>query len=143
MKINNYEIVTDKSLSEAAKDLLDLSTPGYINLDFNKIEADINAGKKIIMTSATGVGETRVREALDRILKSPVWQGNEIDNAGKLLIKILCSKECDVPITAKEISFFTEFTSKLPSSVDLKWAIGDGPSLKESVKIIAAAYYVA
>lgn len=143
MKINNYEIVTDKSLSEAAKDLMDLSTPGYINLDFNKIEADINAGKKIMMTSATGVGETRVREALDRILKSPVWQGNEIDNVGKLLIKILCSKECGVPITANEISFFTEFTSKLPTTVDLKWAIGDNPSLKESVKIIAAAYYVA
>ena len=54
------------------------------------------------------------------------------------MLKFMCSKDSDNPIRAEEINEITSFTSKL-SGIDVKWGIGDDPSLGDKVKITVLA----
>ena len=132
----NRAIITDSSLMDAAKDLNALMQPGYINVDYTDIGADDMIA---VITSASASGVTRMTEVFNNIRKSTVWEDFDINASEKMLIKILCAKSSAHPITAEEMSLIVEFSSKLPCTVNFKWAIGVDPSLGESVKVIVFA----
>ncbi|MDE6771377.1 MAG: hypothetical protein K2J49_02125, partial [Muribaculaceae bacterium] len=48
-------------------------------------------------------------------------------------------KDSQNPLRAEEIAEITQFTSKLPSSIDVKWGIGDDPAMGDRVKITVLA----
>lgn len=132
----NNMIFTDGNLMEAVKDLNALMQPGYINLDYTDI--DVNDGIAAV-TSASASGETRMADVFNKIRNSTVWEDFDLNASEKVLIKILCAKDSTHPVTAEEMPVIVEFTSGLPSPVDVKWSIGNDPSLGESVKAILFA----
>lgn len=121
---------------DAAKDLNALMQPGYINVDYTDIGTDNTIAA---ITSATASGATRMADVFNKIRKSTVWEDFDMNASEKMLIKILCAKSSDHPVTAEEMPEIVKFTSKLPSTVNFKWAIGDDPSLGVSVKVIVFA----
>ena len=112
---------------------------GYINADFEDFKDVIDDCMKVAVTTATTDGATRIADAFKEISTSPVWKGFEMTSADKMLIKIFCSKESKRPFHAEEINDIVAFTSKLATTVDVKWSIIDDPSLEDSIRIIVCA----
>lgn len=112
---------------------------GYINADFEDLKDVIDDCMKVAVTTATTDGATRIADAFKEISTSPVWKEFEMTSADKMLIKIFCAKESKSPVRAEEIINIVAFTSKFPSTVDVKWSISDDPSLGDSVRIIVCA----
>lgn len=132
-------IVTDGKITDAVKDIHELMARGYINADFEDLKDVIDDCMKVAVTTATTDGATRIADAFKEISTSPVWKGFEMTSADKMLIKIFCAKESKSPVRAEEIINIVAFTSKFPSTVDVKWSISDDPSLGDSVRIIVCA----
>lgn len=132
----NRAIITDGNLMDAVKDLTSLICSGYISVDYTDI--DINARIAVVI-SATASGSTRMVDVFNKIRKSTVWEDFDMNASEKMLIKILCAKDSAHPITTEEMHAIVGFTSELPSTVDVKWSIGESPCLDGSVKVIIFA----
>lgn len=139
MKTRYNTIISDKPIVEAMKDLLALTESGYIEADFKDIEYVVNSGNSAVITSVIGVGPKRVVEAVEKLKDSLIWKDYRIGFARRLILKMLCSKDSDSHISSNEIFDITKLTSGLPNTVDVKWAIGNDPSLGDRVKLIVFA----
>ena len=99
-----------------------------------------NAARSIsIISTAIGEGEHRITDAIQKALHSPLLKLHDIRTSKRLLFKFICSKDSENPIRAEEIAEINNFTSKLPSSIDVKWGIGDNPEMGDKVKITVLA----
>ena len=119
----------DDTLANAARSISDIiSEKCYINVDFQDVKTTLKDSGSAIISTAIGEGEHRITDALQNALTSK-----------RLLFKFICAKESKNPIRAEEIAEINNFTSKLPSSIDVKWGIGDDPSMGDKVKITVLA----
>lgn len=130
----------DDTLANAARSISDIiSEECYINVDFQDVKSTLkNSGTAIISTSY-GEGEHRISDAIHNALHSPLLKSHDIYTAKRLLFKFTCSQQAESPIRAEEIAEITQFTSKLPTTIDVKWGIGDDPELGDKVKITVLA----
>ena len=130
----------DDTLANAARSISEIiSEPCYINVDFQDVKTTLKDSGSAIIATATGEGEHRITDAIQNALHSPLLKQHDIKTSKRLLFKFICSKDSDNPIRAEEIAEITNFTSKLPSSIDVKWGIGDDPSMGDKVKITVLA----
>lgn len=130
----------DDTLANAARSISEIiSEPCYVNVDFQDVKTTLKDSGSAIISTAIGEGEHRISEAIQNALHSPLLKSHDINTSKRLLFKFVCSKNSDNPIRAEEITEITNFTSKLPSSIDVKWGIGDDPSLEDKVKITVLA----
>lgn len=140
MRTKNSIIISDKPIAEAIKDLFDLTeTRCYVNVDFNDIESVVNVNNDAIITSVVSQGSDRVADAITKLKKSSIWNEYPMESAKTLLIKIKFSKDSNSSLWVKEIHGITKLTSFLPSTVDVKWAVSDDPSMGDKVKLIVFA----
>lgn len=130
----------DDTLANAARSISDIiSEKCYINVDFQDVKTTLKDSGSAIISTAIGEGEHRITDALQNALHSPLLKRHDILTSKRLLFKFICSKESNNPIRAEEIAEINNFTSKLPSSIDVKWGIGDDPSMGDKVKITVLA----
>lgn len=130
----------DDTLANAARSISDIiSERCYINVDFQDVKTTLKDSGTAIISTAYGEGEHRISDAIHNALHSPLLKAHDINTSKRLLFKFTCSKESENPIRAEEIAEITQFTSKLPSSIDVKWGIGDNPELGDKVKITVLA----
>lgn len=130
----------DDTLANAARSISEIiSDPLYINVDFQDVKTTLKDSGSAIIATAMGEGEHRITDALQNALHSPLLKLHDIMTSKRLLFKFMCWKDSENPIRAEEIAEITNFTSKLPSSIDVKWGIGDDPTLGEKVKITVLA----
>lgn len=130
----------DDTLANAARSISDIITEKmYINVDFQDVKTTLKDSGTAIIATAYGEGEHRISDAIHNALHSPLLKAHDINTSKRLLFKFTYSKNCDNPLRGEEINEITQFTSKLPSSVDVKWGIGDDPSLGDRVKITVLA----
>lgn len=130
----------DDTLANAARSISEIiSDPCYVNVDFEDVKTTLKDSGSAIIATAVGEGENRISDAIHKALHSPLLKLHDIKTSKRLLLKFMCSRDSENPIRAEEFSQITNFTSKLPSSIDVKWGIGDDPSLGDKVKITVLA----
>ncbi len=130
----------DDTLANAARSISEIiSDRCYINVDFQDVKTTLRDSGTAIIATAVGEGEHRITDALEKALASPLLKSHDIYTSKRLLFKFMCSKESERPIQTSEIQEITQFTSQLPASIDVKWGIGDDPSLGDTVKVTVLA----
>lgn len=130
----------DETLANAARSISEIiSEKCYVNVDFQDVKTTLKDSGAAIISTAIGEGEHRITDALNKALHSPLLKRHDINTSKRLLFKFMCSKDSENPIRAEEIAEITSFTSKLPSSIDVKWGIGDDPTMEDKVKITILA----
>ena len=130
----------DDTLANAARSISEIiSDPCYINVDFQDVKTTLKESGTAIISKAIGEGEHRITDAIQNALHSPLLKSHDIYSSKRLLLKFMCWRDSPNPLRTEEISEITQFTNKLPSSIDVKWGIGDDPSLGDKVKITVLA----
>ena len=130
----------DDTLANAARSISDIiSERCYINVDFEDVRTTLKDSGTAIISTAYGEGEHRISDAIHNALHSPLLKAHDIYTSKRLLFKFTCSRESENPLRSEEIAEITQFTSKLPSSIDVKWGIGDNPEMGDRVKITVLA----
>lgn len=130
----------DDTLANAARSISDIiSEKCYINVDFQDVKTTLKDSGTAIISTAYGEGDHRISNAIHNALHSPLLKEHDINTSKRLLFKFTCSKDSPNALKAEEIAEITQFTSKLPSSIDVKWGIGDNPELGDKVKITVLA----
>ena len=135
----------DDTLANAARSISDIiSEECYVNVDFQDVKTTLKDSGTAIISTAYGEGEKRISDAIYNALHSPLLKAHDINTSRRLLFKFSCSKDSENYIRAEEINEITQFTSKLPKTVDVKWGIADDPSLGDKVKftILASGFDV-
>lgn len=129
----------DDTLANAARSISEIISESlYINVDFQDVKTTLKDSGSAIIATAVAEGEGRITKAINAALHSPLLKDHDINTSKRLLLKFMCSKDGGSPILAQEINEITGFTSKL-SGIDVKWGIGDDPTLGEKVKITVLA----
>ena len=130
----------DDTLANAARSISDIiSEKCYINVDFQDVKTTLKDSGTAIISTAYGEGEHRISNAIHNALHSPPLKKHDINTSKRLLFKFTCSRESKNALRAEEIAEITQFTTKLPASIDVKWGIGDNPELGDKVKITVLA----
>lgn len=130
----------DDTLANAARSISDIITERcYINVDFQDVKTTLKDSRTAIISTAYGEGERRITNAIHNALHSPLLKAHDIKTSKRLLFKFTCWKDSENPLRAEEIAEITQFTSQLPSSIDVKWGIGDDPTMGDRVKITVLA----
>ena len=135
----------DDTLANAARSISDIiSEECYVNVDFQDVKTTLKDAGTAIISTAYGEGEHRISDAIYNALHSPLLKAHDINTSKRLLFKFSCWKDSKNYIKAEEINEITQFTSKLPKTVDVKWGIADDPSLGDKVKftILASGFDV-
>ena len=135
----------DDTLTNAARSISEIiSEEMYVNVDFQDVKTTLKDSGTAIISTAYGEGEHRISDAIYNALHSPLLKAHDITTSKRLLFKFSCWKDSENYIRAEEINEITQFTSKLPKSVDVKWGIADDPSLGDKVKftILASGFDV-
>ena len=135
----------DDTLANAARSISEIiSEECYVNVDFQDVKTTLKDSGTAIISTAYGEGEHRISDAIYNALHSPLLKAHDITTSRRLLFKFSCWKDSENFIRAEEINEITQFTSKLPKSVDVKWGIADDPSLGDKVKftILASGFDV-
>lgn len=130
----------DDTLANAARSISEIISDSlYINVDFQDVRTTLKDSGTAIISTAIGEGEKRITNAINNALSSPLLKKHDIYTSQRLLLKFMCWKESPRPLVASEIDEITAFTSKLPKTIDVKWGIGDDPTLGDKVKITVLA----
>ena len=130
----------DDALANSARSISEIiSEACYINVDFRDVQTTLRNSGSAIIATAVGEGEHRITDAIQKALHSPLMKKHDINTSKRLLIKFVCAKDSENPIRAGELDEINNFTSKLPSSIDVKWGIGDNPEMGDKVKVTILA----
>ena len=101
----------DDTLSIAAKSIAEIITiRGTINLDFNDVKTVLKDGGVAIMSTGYGKGESRVSQAINDALHSPLLNNNDIFNSKKILFNISFSTKSELMM--EEMNEVHDFMSK-------------------------------
>lgn len=130
----------DDTLANAARSVSDIiSERCYINVDFEDVRTTLKDSGTAIISTAYGEGEHRISEAIHNALHSPLLKTHDIYTSKRLLLKFACSRQSPNAPKAAELGEINHFTSKLPSSIDVKWGVADDPSLGDKVRVTVLA----
>lgn len=130
----------DDTLANAARSISEIISENcYINVDFQDVKTILKDSGTAIISTAIGEGEHRISDAIHNALHSPLLKTHDIKTSKRLLFKFVCSRNAEKPLVANEINEIRQFTSHLPSSIDVKWGIGDNPDLGNKVKVTVLA----
>lgn len=131
----------DDTLSIAAKSIAEIITiHGIVNLDFNDVRTVLKDGGVAIMSTGYGEGETRVSQAIEGALHSPLLNNNDIFNSKKVLLSItFCAEKEGDTLMMEEMNEVHEFMSKFGRDVETKFGLATDAMLGKRVKITVLA----
>jgi len=128
----------DDTLTIAVRSISEIITiPGYINLDFADVKTILKDGGVAIMSSGSGKGATRVSQAIDNALNSPLLNNNDVFKAKRILLNILFGSL--QPMMAKELDEIHNFMAKFSPDIELIWGTALDESLEDQIKITILA----
>ncbi len=130
----------DDTLANAARSISEIISENcYINVDFQDVKTILKDSGTAIISTAYGEGERRISQAIHNALHSPLLKKHDINTSKRLLFKFVCARDAEQPLRADEIKEIHQFTANLPSSIDVKWGIGDNPEMGNRVKVTILA----
>ena len=130
----------DDTLANAARSISEIITDkGYVNVDFEDVKTTLKDSGTAIISTAFGEGEHRISDAIRNALHSPLLKKHDINTSKRLLFKFTFSKDSENALRTEEIAEVTEFVSKLPANIDVKWGFCEDSSLGAKVKVTVLA----
>lgn len=130
----------DDALANAARSISEIISESLdINVDFQDVRTTLKDSGSAIISTAIGEGEHRITKAIEKALHSPLLKKHDIRTSKRLLIKFVCSYDSENPIRAEEMGEINNFTSKLPSTIEVKWGFGNNPDMGDNVKVTILA----
>jgi cell division protein FtsZ len=128
----------DDTLTIAVRSISEIITiPGYINLDFADVKTILKEGGVAIMSSGLGRGESRISQAIENALNSPLLNNNDVFKAKKILLNI--SFGSHRPMMTEELSEIHNFMAKFNSNIEVIWGTALDDSLEDQIKIAILA----
>ena len=128
----------DNTLSIAVRSISEIITiPGYINLDFADVKTILKNSGVAIMNSGLGKGESRVSQAIENALNSPLLNNNDVFKAKKILLNI--SFGSLQPMMAGELTEIHDFMAKFSSDIEVIWGTALDESLEDEIKVAILA----
>ena len=128
----------DDTLSIAAKSIAEIITiRGTINLDFNDVKTVLKDGGVAIMSTGYGKGESRVSQAINDALHSPLLNNNDIFNSKKVLLNISYSSQYKLMMS--EMDEVKEFMNRFSRDFETKFGMAVDDKLEQKVKITLLA----
>ena len=140
MTLKDALVEADNVLKNAVKgisELITISSPGNINLDFRDVETTMRNGGGAIMAIGRAGGSQRVERAILDALDSPLLHGNDINRAKRILFNIYASEQH--PVLIPEMQEISEFFDQLDPDIEVIWGTSTDDSLGEDAKVIILA----
>ena len=130
----------DDTLANAARSISEIiNEECYINVDFQDVKTILKDSGTAIISTAYGEGDKRISKAISNALHSPLLKKHDINTSQRLLFKFVCSRKAEHPLRTEEFNEIRQFTANLPSTIDVKWGIGDDPTMGDKVKVTVLA----
>lgn len=124
----------DDTLTVAAKSIAEIITlTGHINLDFADVKTVLKDGGVAIMSSGVASGDSRVSQAIENALNSPLLNNNDVFKSKKILLNIVSSSTS--PLMMDEMDYVHNFMAKFNPNIHVIWGTGVDEELGEEVKI--------
>lgn len=121
--ISNAFKHADSILSNAVGGISDLiNNEGEINLDFADVKTTLKGGGIAVISSGTATGKTRMKDALDKALDSPLLNDNDITRATRLLIGVY-TRQGEGELQTVEFEHLTNFTDNFQTKYDSKFGV--------------------
>lgn len=128
----------DDTLTTAAKSIAEIITlPGIINLDFADVNTTMKDGGVALMSNGYGEGESRVRQAIEDALNSPLLSNNDVKNAKKILFNVYFSEESELRM--EEMGDVHNFMSEFNRDIEVIWGTAIDNTLGGKVKMTILA----
>lgn len=128
----------DDTLATAAKSIAEIITiHGHVNLDFADVNTTLKEGGVAIMSRGLGKGETRINDAIQDALHSPLLNNNDVFSAKKILVNISYGENS--PLMMEEMDAFHEFMSKFGNEIEVIWGAAVEDTLEDEVKVTLLA----
>ena len=137
-----FEISNDV-VANAARAIAEIITlPGIINTDFADVYNTLKDGGVAIMNVGRASGETRITDAINDALNSPLVNTNDVHGAKRLLLQLYCSTEHAIQM--QEIDQIDAFVDEIGDDVEVQWGAALDETLGDEVRvtIIATGYEV-
>lgn len=132
-KANEVLINAVRSISEI------IWKQGYQNADLNDIRTTLENGNVAIVSTGTASGPNRMQEAIDKALRSPLLNNNNVEQARRILIAVYHSKDERYALRIEEQSVITDFTRTLQSGYACIRAYYYDDTLKDSMRVTIVA----
>ena len=140
--LNAFEKSNDV-VANAARAIAEIITlPGIVNTDFADVYNTLKDGGVAIMNVGRASGETRIADAINDALNSPLVNTNDVHGAKRLLLQLYCSTEHAIQM--QEIDQINAFVDEIGEEVEVQWGAALDETLGEEVRvtIIATGYEV-
>ena len=140
--LNAFEKSNDV-VANAARAIAEIITlPGIINTDFADVYNTLKDGGVAIMNVGRASGETRITDAINDALNSPLVNTNDVHGAKRLLLQLYCSTEHAIQM--QEIDQIDAFVDEIGDDVEVQWGAALDETLGDEVRvtIIATGYEV-
>lgn len=133
--------VSDETLMDAVRSIADIiTTPMQINVDFNDVCTVLRNGGVALISTGEAEGETRVRDALQKAVESPLLNNNDVFNARKVLLIIYTSEKDENTLTIAEMNYVNEFMNNfVDPGIEVKLGFAYLPDMGKKVKITLLA----
>ena len=138
MTLENAFSSVDAVVSNAARSIAEIVTiPGNINIDFADVNTIMNNSGVAIMNIGYSKGQSssRLQEALNDALNTPLLQNRKIQGANRVLLNIYTSSKR--ALSMPEIDYINEFLQGLDidENCDVIWGCSTIDDLEESLKV--------
>ncbi len=138
LTVMNAFAKADDTLSIAAKSIAEIITlRGYVNLDFADVQTILKDGGVAIMSTGYGENESRLSQALESALHSPLLNNNNVFNARKVMLHVSFDKSSELQMA--EMDEVHDFMSKFGEEVEVIWGVASEDNLGEKVKVTLLA----
>lgn len=138
LTVMNAFAKADDTLSIAAKSIAEIITlRGYVNLDFADVQTILKDGGVAIMSTGFGEKDSRLSQALESALHSPLLNNNNVFNARKVMLHVSFDKDSELQMA--EMDEVHDFMSKFGEEVEVIWGVASEENLGEKVKVTLLA----
>ena len=142
LKVQDALPRVDEVLATAVRGIIEIiTTPGYLNVDFEDVKTMMRSSGMALMGIGTGTGENRLRDAVKGALESPLLNDFDLKTAKNLLINITVGRN-DQGMEMDELNELSKMIAEYTGSV-VKYKRGlvfnDDPAYGDRVTITAIA----
>ncbi len=128
--IDNVVLNAVASISEI------ITTPGYVNVDFNDVRTVMLGAGRALMGTGRSAGADRAREAAELAIASPLLDGANIDGATGILICVTGGDDLEIH-EVEEAAQIVQ--SAAHADANIIWGTAFDPSMEGELKVTVIA----
>lgn len=134
---------TDEALCTTVRNLMEFITvDGLVNILFDDLKKMLKGGGVVFIGTGIGKREHAFRKAIKNALRSPFFNGTDVNNSKKVLLNIvIANKEGVCYVTEEDFDDVYEFMKRLKAGddIDFIWGLDAVKKRAKSVKATVLA----